>query len=65
MTLLLQLDMKDYGKAMLNLQKSVGADVTTWTFGNLKRGEDGKFKDDDLARLLMDAYVSDSFNTCA
>ena len=31
-------------------------DVRTWTFDNLKRREeDGKYHDDDLARILMDA----------
>ena len=36
-----------------NLNKQ---DVRTWTFDNLKRREeDGKYHDDDLARILMDA----------
>ena len=30
-------------------------DVKTWTFAGLQRGEDGKFNDGDLARILMDA----------
>jgi hypothetical protein len=30
-------------------------DMRTWTFAGLERNEDGKFKDGDLAKILMDA----------
>ncbi|KAJ3798492.1 linoleate diol synthase [Lentinula aff. detonsa] len=40
-------------KAMGNLP-----DVSHWTFGNLQRQEDGTFKDEDLADLLKNAFVS-------
>ncbi|KAK0469796.1 heme peroxidase [Desarmillaria tabescens] len=31
------------------------ADIRQWTFHDLKRGNDGRFKDEDLAKLLQDA----------
>ncbi|KAF8657589.1 hypothetical protein AX16_002170 [Volvariella volvacea WC 439] len=30
-------------------------DVKTWTFGGINRGPDGRFSDDDLARILQNA----------
>ncbi|CAG8702365.1 1164_t:CDS:10, partial [Acaulospora colombiana] len=39
-------------KAMSN------TDVRHWTFAGLKREADGKFKDSDLAKILMDATAS-------
>ena len=32
-------------------------DCDHWTFGGLQRGPDGRFKDEDLGKVLMDAYV--------
>ena len=40
---------------MGKIQASIGTDNAKWTFGGLARGEDGKFKDDDLAKILLDA----------
>jgi linoleate 10R-lipoxygenase len=37
------------------LKEGGKADVRTWTFAGLKRGQDGKFKDGDLAKITMDA----------
>jgi hypothetical protein len=40
---------------MTRLPSTVGADVTTWTFGGLTRGEDGKFDDAAMAKILVEA----------
>ena len=33
-------------------------DIEHWTFGGLKRGEDGRFRDEDLAKVLMNATAT-------
>jgi linoleate 10R-lipoxygenase len=33
-------------------------DVRHWTFAGIKREADGKFKDSDLAKILMDATAA-------
>ncbi|KZT38100.1 linoleate diol synthase [Sistotremastrum suecicum HHB10207 ss-3] len=50
-----QITVGDYAGAMRKLLGSTGADVTTWSFGNLTRGPDGRFKDADLAAILQDS----------
>ncbi|KAG8794414.1 hypothetical protein FRC17_008302, partial [Serendipita sp. 399] len=50
-----KITVKDF-KDVTEMLKSFSAkDVKTWTFAKLERNPDGKFKDDDLARILMDA----------
>lgn len=44
----------DLKQVLLKVQESE-PDVTHWTFGNLKRQEDGTFKDEELAVILMTA----------
>ncbi|KAF8916280.1 heme peroxidase [Mucidula mucida] len=34
---------------------SMDQDLTHWTFGDMKRGEDGTFNDEDLGKILHDA----------
>ncbi|KAF4584995.1 hypothetical protein EYR40_001821 [Pleurotus pulmonarius] len=38
-----------------HMVKELPADVKEWTFDGLKRGEDGNFNDDDLAKILLNA----------
>lgn len=37
------------------LKEQSNVDVRNWTFAGLQRTSDGKFKDDDIANILMDA----------
>lgn len=44
----------DFAKEAVRAQEMM-PDIEHWTFGGLKRGEDGRFRDEDLAKALMDA----------
>lgn len=44
----------DLKQVMLKLQAQE-SDATHWTFGNMQRQEDGSFKDEDLAAILVTA----------
>ncbi|KAF9482553.1 linoleate diol synthase [Pholiota conissans] len=44
----------DFKKAAFKIQQ-LQPDLTHWTFGNIKRDDDGSFNDDDLAKILQDA----------
>ncbi|KAI0792157.1 linoleate diol synthase [Abortiporus biennis] len=46
-----ELSIMDFKNTAKKLQASL-PDMAHWTFGNLQRGEDGRFKDEDLARIL-------------
>ncbi|KAI0205662.1 heme peroxidase [Astrocystis sublimbata] len=53
-------DLKDVswvelGQALLSFEQSIPKDPSVRTFDGLERQEDGKFKDDDLARILKEA----------
>jgi linoleate 10R-lipoxygenase len=37
------------------LKVMANKDIKTWTFAGLERDEDGKFKDGDLANIIMNA----------
>ncbi|EJD44726.1 putative linoleate diol synthase [Auricularia subglabra TFB-10046 SS5] len=37
------------------MKENEDPDMSTWTIGQMKRGPDGRFADDDLARVLQDA----------
>ncbi|KAJ0122549.1 prostaglandin g h synthase 2 cyclooxygenase pgh2 [Diaporthe amygdali] len=47
--------MAQLGQALVNFEQSIPSDPSVRVFGNLKRQEDGSFKDDDLVRVLKDA----------
>ncbi|CAL1714626.1 unnamed protein product [Somion occarium] len=49
-----ELSVADFKAAAKQLQARA-PDVTEWTFGNLQRGDDGTFKDEDLANVLHNA----------
>jgi len=49
------IQIEDFQAITKNLKEGSKRDVRTWTPPNLKRDGDGKFKDDDLAKILMDA----------
>ena len=45
----------ELGQAMLNYEKSIPADPSERTFDGLERQANGRFKDEDLARILKDS----------
>ncbi|KAF9258714.1 heme peroxidase [Marasmius fiardii PR-910] len=49
------LTVADFGKGVLGAMKSVDFDPSKREFAWLKRGPDGRFSDDDLAKVLHDA----------
>ncbi|KAJ7278558.1 heme peroxidase [Mycena rebaudengoi] len=53
-----QVGVKDLREAFPRLRDSVDPDPATRPFGGLERGPDGKFSDDDIARVLLDATES-------
>lgn len=48
------LTIDDFKDAVRRIQKEE-PDISHWTFGNLKRGPDGRFKDSDLAGIIKNA----------
>ncbi|KAI0640160.1 heme peroxidase [Trametes polyzona] len=50
-----QLELKDFVPAVVKTWKNVETDPRKRTFAGIKRGPDGRFSDDDLARILQDA----------
>ncbi|KAI0354701.1 heme peroxidase [Trametes cingulata] len=50
-----KLELKDFVPAVTKTWKQVDPDPRTRTFAGMKRGADGRFLDDDLARVLQDA----------
>ena len=50
-----KIDMDMFKKATAKLKKDDKEDVYRFKLDGYDRGQDGKFKDDDLARILMDA----------
>ncbi|KAF9039702.1 heme peroxidase [Hymenopellis radicata] len=50
-----QLTMQDFGVAFGQTFAAIDADPSKRTFGGLQRGADGKFSDDDIAKILLDA----------
>ncbi|KAH8986848.1 linoleate diol synthase [Lactarius akahatsu] len=49
-----KLETKDFKAAVEKLEAEL-PDVSRWTFGQLKRGPDGKFDDKELAAIIKDA----------
>lgn len=47
--------MADFGKGVVHAWSHVDPDPRTRTFAGLKRGPDGSFSDDDIARVLQDS----------
>ncbi|KAF8473705.1 linoleate diol synthase [Russula ochroleuca] len=45
---------QDFKDAVLKVQAEE-PDITHWTFGNLQRGKDGRFKDSELAAIIKNA----------
>ncbi|KAG8827835.1 hypothetical protein FRC18_009804 [Serendipita sp. 400] len=45
----------DFKDVTETLKSYSAKDIKTWTFAGLKRGPDGKFSDDDIARICMEA----------
>ncbi|KAI0778881.1 heme peroxidase [Trametes elegans] len=50
-----KLDIGDFVPAIVSTWKTVESDPRKRTFFGLKRGADGRFSDDDLAKILQDA----------
>ncbi|KAI0713138.1 heme peroxidase [Cerioporus squamosus] len=50
-----QLELRDFTSGVVNTWKTVDPNPRTRTFFGLQRGPDGRFKDDDLAKILHDA----------
>ncbi|KAF4461846.1 hypothetical protein FALBO_11355 [Fusarium albosuccineum] len=50
-----KLSLVDLGKALQKFEADTPADPSKRTFDDLKRGEDGKFKDEDLVRILKES----------
>ena len=42
-------------KATIRRLQAMEPDCNHWTFGGMQRQEDGKFKDEELAAILMTA----------
>ncbi|KAF7358979.1 Heme peroxidase [Mycena sanguinolenta] len=53
-----QLTVQDFGAAFAKLFATIDPHPNNRTFGGLTRGPDGKFSDDDLAKILLDATES-------
>lgn len=49
------IDIKMFAQVTEDLKETGKADARKWTFAGLQRGHDGKFKDGDLAKIMMDA----------
>lgn len=45
-------------KQIMQKMQAMEPDATHWTFGSMKRQEDGTFKDEELAAILMAAQVT-------
>ncbi|KAJ7506939.1 heme peroxidase [Mycena galericulata] len=50
-----QLSIQDFGAAFGQTFAAINPDPSKRTFGGLQRGPDGKFSDDDIAKILLDA----------
>ncbi|KAJ3844035.1 heme peroxidase [Lentinula raphanica] len=50
-----QLTPTDFGGAFFQILSQIDSDPSKRTFGGLERGPDGRFSDDDLAKILLDA----------
>lgn len=50
-----EITIRDFNQVTENLREASRRDIKTWTFAGLHRGEDGKFHDSDIAKILMDA----------
>lgn len=45
----------EFGQAMVRYEKSIPVEPSERTFDNLERQADGRFKDEDLVRILKEA----------
>ncbi|KIM34230.1 hypothetical protein M408DRAFT_59813 [Serendipita vermifera MAFF 305830] len=52
-----QITINDFKKVTERLKAMSNKDVRHWTFAGLERDADGKFKDDDLSKICMDATL--------
>ncbi|TFK65973.1 heme peroxidase [Pluteus cervinus] len=50
-----KISIRDFAKGVGERMAELDKDPKQWTFGDLSRGPDGRFKDDDLAKILQDA----------
>jgi linoleate 10R-lipoxygenase len=50
-----EVSMGELLQGLSKLEASLDEDPTKREFANLKRGEDGKYSDDDLAKILIDS----------
>lgn len=50
-----KITLPELGAAFVAYEKSIPAEPSERTFDNLKRGPDGRFKDEDLVRILKEA----------
>ncbi|KAF8579879.1 heme peroxidase [Ramaria rubella] len=53
-----EITIQDFGASFMKILSQLDPDPSKRTFGNLQRGADGKFSDDDLANILHDATES-------
>ncbi|KAJ7785469.1 heme peroxidase [Mycena olivaceomarginata] len=53
-----RLTIQDFGAAFGQTFAAIDPNPSNRTFGGLKRGPDGKFSDDDIAKILLDATES-------
>ena len=44
----------EFREVTQQLKDKINSDITKWTFDHLQRDESGRFRDDDLARILQD-----------
>jgi cytochrome P450 len=49
---------QDFAVVTKMLKAGPNQDIRNWTFGGLSRGADGKFNDDDIAKILQDATTN-------
>ncbi|KAL0563971.1 hypothetical protein V5O48_018086 [Marasmius crinis-equi] len=46
---------ENFHNTLISAVSQIGDDPATWSFEGLQRGTDGRFKDEDLAKILIDA----------
>ncbi|KAJ7340010.1 heme peroxidase, partial [Mycena albidolilacea] len=50
-----ELTLQEFGPALARVTAGIDPDPSKRTFGGISRGKDGKFPDDDIAKILQDA----------
>lgn len=51
-------------QGLLKYEQSIDADPSKREFGGIKRGPDGKFKDEDLVRIMKESIEDPAGNVC-